>query len=163
MSNILILGIGNYLMKDDGVGSHIIEYILESGMELPEGVEAIDGGTAGYDLIPLMQGRDKIVIVDALKVDDEPGSVYRFTPEHLTSSKSSVFSHDLGVRDIIKQLQLSGYDPDIEIIGIVPEDIETLEIGISDSVKKSIPRVVEQILDAATFQKKEDYNVTKQA
>jgi hydrogenase maturation protease len=151
MSNVLILGIGNLLMKDDGIGSHVIQHILDSGMELPEGVEAIDGGTAGYDLIPLMMGRDKIVIVDALKGNDAPGSVYRFSPEHLASATQVYSLHDLGVREILKQLQLSGNDPAVEIIGIVPEDVTTLEIGISDSVKKSIPRVVEQIFEAAAF------------
>lgn len=151
MCKILILGIGNLLMKDDGVGSHIIQYLEESGVELPEGAEIYDGGTAGYDLIPLMKEREKIVIVDALKVDDEPGSVYRFSPEHLVSSKQVYSLHDLGVREIIKQLQILGDEPNIEIIGIVPEDIETLEIGLSDSVRKSIPKAVEQILDAAVL------------
>lgn len=139
------------MQKDDGVGSHIIRYIEEEGVKLPVDAEAIDGGTAGYDLIPLMQNREKIVIVDALKVDDEPGSVYRFAPEHLTSSKEIYSLHDLGVREIIKQLRLLGDDPKIEIIGIVPENIETLEIGLSDSVRNSIPKAVEQILDAAAL------------
>ena len=151
MCKILILGIGNLLQKDDGVGSHIIRYIEEEGVKLPVDAEAIDGGTAGYDLIPLMQNREKIVIVDALKVDDEPGSVYRFAPEHLTSSKEIYSLHDLGGRAIIKQLRLLGDDPKIEIIGIVPENIETLEIGLSDSVRNSIPKAVEQILDAAAL------------
>lgn len=151
MCKVLILGIGNLLMKDDGVGSHIIQHLHDSGVELPHEVEAIDGGTAGYDLIPLMIDREKIVIIDALKVDDEPGSVYRFSPEHLLSSKQIYSMHDLGVREIIKQLQILGDLPEIEIIGIVPEDIETLEIGLSDSVKKSIPKAVEQILSAAVL------------
>ena len=151
MCKILILGIGNLLMKDDGVGSHVIQYLQDAGIELPEDVEAIDGGTAGYDLIPLMKDREKIIIIDALKVNDEPGSVYRFSPEHLISSKTIYSLHDLGVREIIKQLQLLGDLPEIEIIGIVPEDIGTLEIGLSDSVQKSIPKAVEQILSAAVL------------
>lgn len=149
MCGILILGIGNLLQKDDGVGSHIIRYINESDIKLPDDAEAIDGGTAGFDLVPLMQNRKKIIIVDALRVGDVPGSVYRFSPEHLTSSKEVYSLHDLGVREIIKQLQLLGDSPEIEIIGVVPENIETLEIGLSDSVKNSIPKAVEQILDAA--------------
>jgi len=150
MRNVLVLGIGNMLQKDDGLGGHIINYLLESDIELPEGVEAIDGGTAGYDLVPLMKDRDKIVIVDALNVDDEPGSVYRFTPEHLTSKKEKFSLHEFGVKELINHLNLLGDDPPIEIIGVVPEDINTFEIGMSDSVKKSIPLVAEQILDSVT-------------
>ncbi len=148
MRNVLVLGIGNILQKDDGVGVHIVNYMIEEGISLPDGVEVIDGGTAGFDLIPLMKDRDKIIIVDALKVDDQPGSVYRFAPEHLVESRELYSLHDLGVREIIKQLHISGDDPEIEIIGIVPEDINSLEIGISDSLKQSIPRVTDQILDA---------------
>lgn len=151
MCRILILGIGNLLQKDDGIGSHIISYIEDNNIELPPDSEAIDGGTAGYDLIPLMKGREKIIIVDALKVDDAPGSIYRFAPEHLTSSKQIFSQHDIGVREIIRQLRLSGDDPKIEIIGIVPENIETLEIGLSDSVRNSIPKAVDQILKAAVL------------
>ncbi len=150
MRNVLVLGIGNILQKDDGVGVHIVNHMVEAGMSFPDGVEVIDGGTAGFDLIPLMKDRDKIIVVDALYVDDQPGSVYRFAPEHLVESRERYSLHDLGMREIIKQLSLSGDDPEIEIIGIVPEDIHSLEIGISDSVKKSIPRVADQILDAAT-------------
>ena len=150
MKNVLILGIGNILQKDDGIGPHVVTHILETGMALPEGVEVIDGGTAGFDLIPLMKGKDRIIIVDALHVDDEPGSIYRFAPEHLVETSQRYSLHDMGVREIIKQLRLSGDDPEIEIIGIVPEDIGTLEIGISDSVRESIPRVADQVLDAAT-------------
>lgn len=150
MRNVLVLGIGNILQKDDGVGVHIVNHMVETGMSFPDGVEVIDGGTAGFDLIPLMKDRDKIIIVDALQVDDQPGSVYRFAPEHLVESRERYSLHDLGVREIIKQLSLSGDDPEIEIIGVVPEDINSLEIGISDSIKQSIPRVAEQIMDAVT-------------
>jgi hydrogenase maturation protease len=150
LCDVLVLGIGNLLQKDDGVGVHVVNYMNETGTTVPRYVEIVDGGTAGYDLVPIMKGRKKIIIVDALKVDDVPGSVYRFTPEHLAQSKEKFSLHEVGVKELIRHLQLMGDDPVIEIIGIVPEDIQTLEIGTSDSVKKSIPRVVELILEAAT-------------
>ncbi len=144
-----MLGIGNILQKDDGIGVHIVNHIAEAGMELPGDVELADGGTAGHDLIPLMQGRDKIIIVDALRADDEPGSVYRFTPEHLSERKGSFSLHDVGIKEVIASLRILGEVPEIEIIGIVPEDIGTLGIGISDSVRESIPKAVREIFDAA--------------
>jgi len=150
MCDVLVLGIGNLLMKDDGAGVHIVNHMIDSGLPIPEYVEIVDGGTAGYDLVPIMKDRKKIIIIDALKVDDVPGSVYRFTPDQLAQSKQLYSLHGVGVKEIIKHLMLTGDDPVIEIIGVVPEDIQTLEIGISDSVKKSIPRVVDLILEAAT-------------
>jgi len=146
---VLVLGIGNILHKDDGVGVHVVNEISETVSDLPENVEVFDGGTFGYDLLPVMSGRKKIVIVDALKVDDEPGSIYRFPAGHLADCNNKFSLHDVGVKKIIDMLMLMGEYPEIEIIGIVPEDINSLDIGISDSVKKSIPKAVEYILEAA--------------
>jgi len=146
---VLILGIGNILHKDDGLGVFIVNEINTSVKDIPKNVELADGGVLGYDLLPLMSGREKIVIVDALKVDDVPGSIYRFPAKHLKDGNNKFSLHEMGVKKLVDMLTLTGETPDIEIIGIVPEDIHTLEIGISDSVKKTIPKAVEYILNAA--------------
>ena len=157
--NVLILGIGNILHKDDGLGVFIVNEINASVKDLPKNVEIADGGVLGYDLLPLMSGRDKIVIADALKADDAPGSIYRFPAKHLRDSNNKFSLHEMGVKKIIDMLTLTGETPEIEIIGIVPEDIHSLEIGISDSVKKSVPKAMEYILDAACYlnPSKEDF------
>ncbi len=146
---VLILGIGNMLHKDDGIGVFIVNEIINSVKDLPKYVEVADGGVLGYDLLPLMSGREKIVIVDALKTGDTPGSIYKFPAKHLADSNNKFSLHEMGVKKIIDMLTLTGETPEIEIIGVVPEDIQTLEIGVSDSVKKSIPKAVEYILNAA--------------
>lgn len=149
MHQTLILGIGNILQKDDGLGCHIISEMIASNL-VPGDVDVLDGGTAGYDLLGEMKGRKKIIIVDALKANDKPGSIYRFPAEHLKAKKGQSYSqHDTGMDRVIQMLWLMGEHPEIEIIGIVPEDISTLEIGLSDSVKAAIPKAVEQILRAA--------------
>ncbi|MDY6967603.1 MAG: hydrogenase maturation protease [Spirochaetota bacterium] len=149
MKNILILGIGNILQSDDGLGVYIVNHLMESDIQLPEGIEIIDGGTAGFDLLDVMAGRDKIIIIDALETDDTPGSVYRFTPNNLIDSRSMISLHEVGIMEVAKLLNLMGSEPEIEFIGIVPEDISTTDICISKSVKESIPVAIEQILDAA--------------
>ena len=149
MKNILILGIGNILQSDDGLGVYIVNHLMESDIQLPEGIEIIDGGTAGFDLLDVMAGRDKIIIIDALEADDTPGSVYRFTPNNLIDSRSMISLHEVGIMEVAKLLNLMGSEPEIEFIGIVPEDISTTDICISKSVKESIPVAIEQILDAA--------------
>lgn len=146
--DILIMGVGNILQFDDGIGVHIVNHMLDTGITVPDDVELLDGGTAGYDLIPYMTGKRKIIIVDALKADDVPGSIYRFTPDHLVGEERTFSLHDMGMRTILKTLELLGERPQVEIIGIVPEDIATFDIGMSTSVKEAIPRAVEQILDA---------------
>lgn len=144
--SVLILGIGNILQSDDGIGIHIVNHIAKS-IKLPDDVEAIDGGTAGFDLVPLLTGREKIIIVDALRVDDKPGSIYRFKPED--ARKTRAFSlHEVGIIEIIDMLRLLGENPEIEIIGVVPEDIDTLDMNISPSVRRSIPQVIIHIMDA---------------
>jgi hydrogenase maturation protease len=150
MRKVLILGIGNILRGDDGLGVAIVKHIEESGMALPRGVELLDGGTAGFDLLGLIDDYDKIVIVDALKTNDKPGSVYRFTPEHAVETRAQYSLHEVGIMEVIRTLKLMEHNPEIEFVGVVPENISDLDINISQAVRESIPRAVEVILDAAT-------------
>jgi len=151
MKSILILGIGNILQKDEGIGVHVVNSLVESDAFMRDDVEIIDGGTAGYDLLPLLGGRKKIVIVDALKIDDDPGSIYRFTPDRIQETGQPFSLHQVGIKSVLDLLRIRGENPNVEIIGIVPEDIESTEIGISDSVKRSIPRVVDEILNSISY------------
>jgi len=150
MRKVLILGIGNLLRSDDGLGVHIIRYIEEAGAVLPDGIELLDGGTAGFDLMGLIENYDKIVIVDALKANDAPGSIYRFTPDHAVETRSRFSLHEVGIMEVIRLLRLMNHKPEIEFVGIVPENISDFDINISPAVRESIPRAVEVILDAAT-------------
>jgi hydrogenase maturation protease len=151
MKKVLILGIGNILQSDDGLGVYIVNEIMDSDIELSDDVEIIDGGTAGFDLLHCMSDREKIIIVDALKVHDEPGSIYRFKPDQALLSKCMYSLHEVGITEVLKMLNILGHNPEVEIIGIVPGDIVTQEIIISDAVKESVPKAIELILDAATI------------
>ena len=149
MCNVLILGIGNILQSDEGIGVHIVNHILQSDIKLPDEVEVIDGGTAGFDLIPIMKNRDRIIIVDAVAVQDAPGSIYRFSPDNAMDTRAVFSLHEVGIMEVIRMLRIFGDNPEIEIIGIVPEDVKTLDINISPAVKESMPKAVDQILNAA--------------
>lgn len=144
---VLVLGIGNLLMRDEGVGVHVVNRIMEEG-DIPSGVEVIDGGTAGFDLVPLMKDREKIIIVDALSMEDSPGSIYRFTPEDVDSGRRGYSLHGIGIMDVIGMLRMMGDDPEIEIVGIVAEDISTLDISLSDAVMDAVPKAVSAVKDA---------------
>lgn len=151
VESILVLGIGNILQSDDGIGVYIINEMQSREDISLNDVEFLDGGTAGMDLLPLMTGRKKIVIVDALKFEDKPGSIYRFPAEKLYESGDVYSLHDVGVKQIIDMLHIMGEYPHIEIIGIIPEDIDTLNIGISNSVKNSVEKAVELIIETAVL------------
>jgi hydrogenase maturation protease len=150
MKKTLILGIGNILLSDEGLGVHIVNELASSGVSVPDDVEVFDGGTAGFDLIPLMKDRERIIIVDALKADSEPGSIYRFRAEQAVRRQSTFSLHEGGITEVLETMKLMGHTPDVEFIGIVPEDISTIDIRMSDAVKRSVPRAIELILSAAT-------------
>src|SRR4030042_7180736 len=81
VQDILILGIGNLLLKDEGVGVHVVERLRE--IPLPENVEVLDGGTAGLDLVDFIGGRKKLIVIDAVNAGEKPGTIYRLTEENL--------------------------------------------------------------------------------
>ncbi len=147
-SPVLILGVGNILMKDEGVGVHVVNQIQEMGEQLSPDVEIIDGGTAGFDLIPLMKGRRKIIIVDAMKMSDAPGSIYRFTPEDVATPSRGYSLHNTGILDVIRMLRMLGDNPEIQIIGIVTEDITTMEIAMSEALINAVPKAVSAVFNS---------------
>lgn len=141
---ILVVGVGNILMKDDGVGIRVIETLMQRS-DMPSCVEIIDGGTAGFDLLSYMKKRRKIIIVDSLKFDGESGSVYRFTPDELMQRQRGFSLHDVGIIEVIRALRLLGENPNVEIVGIVGEDI-SLDIGLSESVARAVHAAVQLVM-----------------
>ena len=120
----LILGIGNILLRDEGVGVRVIEAM--AGMALPEGVDAADGGTSGADLVDVLQDRQKIVVVDAAHAPDLPGgTVLRFTAEDMVQQRQANISmHQLGLVDSLNMARALGCPPkQVIIIGVVPKDM----------------------------------------
>lgn len=136
----LILGIGNILKKDDGVGVFIANYLEENYPELSESVDIIDGGTAGFDLIEYMAHRERIIVIDALLAESPPGSIYHFNAQHLSDNSVIYSQHQVGLAKIIDMMKVMGHDPTIEIIGIVPGDIDSSEIGLSPEVASSVSK-----------------------
>lgn len=146
----LILGCGNLLLKDEGVGVHLVEYLR--GKALPEGVELIDGGTAGFELVDFIQKAEKVVIVDAVKGGGNPGDIYCFSSEDFdTEAAPKTSLHDITLKDIFKTAQEFGPLPKIRIIGVEPKIIE-YGTELSPEIKRVLPKVSElalkEILDA---------------
>ncbi len=142
----LILGLGNPLRGDDGVGPRVVAELLRRG--LPDGVEVVDGGTRGLDLLHLLEGWEQAIIVDAAMLGRNPGEYVRFTPEeaHLLGTLVPLSSHAAQLADVLTLARALGRRlPDIIIYGIQPERMDWEE-GLSPAVEAALPRLVEDIL-----------------
>lgn len=145
----LIVGIGNIARKDDGLGIHAIHRLLESEAVIAPCIEVLDGGTTGYNLLSFMMNREHIIIVDALRTDGVPGSIYRFPAHLLHQAEARTAIPRFSLYELLCHVRLAGSNPDVEIIGVVPADIQSIEIGLSEPVENALPRVVAEIMKAA--------------
>lgn len=142
----LILGLGNPLRGDDGIGPRLVAELNRRG--LPDGVMAVDGGVRGLDLLHLLEGWDRVIIVDAAEMGRRPGEVVRFTPQeaYLAQATGSLSIHQTGLADVLALAQALGQPlPPIVIFGVQPERIEWGE-RLSPAVEEAIPFLVDAIL-----------------
>lgn len=139
-----IIGLGNLLMGDDGVGIHLTNELLK--MQLPDNVEVIDGGNCGLGLITLMEGADKVIFVDAIDSTQEPGSIVKIDPRQMKlRERSKAFSpHSLSLLKVLELAATLGYKQEIIIIGITPLSIEH-RTCLSPQVQASLPKVIDSI------------------
>ncbi len=145
MGRKIVLGVGNLLLRDEGVGIHAVKALAD--YEFPPDVEVIDGATAGCDLLPLISGAERVVIVDALEGGEPPGAVYRLTPQDFEqpASASTISLHEIGIIDVLRMLELmDGCIPPVVIIGVEPGKIE-VGLDLTPEVAASLPFVLELI------------------
>ena len=142
----MVLGVGNLLLSDEGVGVHVVRKLME--MALPPRVEVVDGGVRGLGLMGTVAGADCLIVIDAVRGGGPPGSIYRFDVEDLTKSpqmyKMSV--HEVGILDVLHVSRLVGQTPNTTIIGIEPKSLE-MGMDLSPEIQAKVPRVIELILD----------------
>jgi hydrogenase maturation protease len=143
----VIIGCGNLLLKDEGVGVHLIEYLKK--INLPKDIELVDGGTAGLDLLPFIKDAEKVVIIDAVCAGGSPGEIYCFNPSDFeTDSSLKVSLHDVTLKDVFRIMQKLGPVPKIRIIGIEPEDMD-IGTDLSPDLKEKLPKLAELALKVA--------------
>ncbi len=142
-----ILGIGNLLLKDEGFGVHVINY-LEDNYRLPEEVHLQDGGTAGIYMAPFLEEVDSLIVVDVIGVDAAPGTLHRFNGDELMGAnvQMSMSPHQLGLLEILEICKLRNQEPEhVEFIGIVPAEIDT-HIGLSEALSGKEIEVAEMVV-----------------
>jgi hydrogenase maturation protease len=129
MAETLVMGLGNILLSDEGIGVRVVEHLLEQ-YDFPEGVLVMDGGTLGLDLLPYVEEASRLVVVDAVQARKPPGTLIRLTgteiPTFLDASKVS--PHQEGLQDLLAVATLKGYLPG-EVI-FWGAQIESLGVGL---------------------------------
>jgi hydrogenase maturation protease len=122
---VLILGIGNSIMTDDGVGVKIAQ-ALQNEYRFPPQVEVVDGGTLGLDLLPKFEGVSHLVMIDAVEIGKQPGTRVRLEGEELPIALETKLSpHQMGLKDLLAVAQLMGNAPDqMVLIGVQPASTE---------------------------------------
>jgi len=137
-----VLGIGNVLLRDEGIGCHVAHALAE--IPLPD-VEIVDGGTCP-DVLHLFEDADKLVIVDAVKGGGTPGQIYRFYLEDITLEQKPFLSlHDMRLVDSLKLMQLWHNIDKAVIIGVEPREI-SWGLELSPEIQGKMPQIIDTIL-----------------
>ena len=153
-SVVLILGLGNPLRRDDGIGPWVIEELQRQG--LPDEITALDGGSGGLDILRVIEGWDNVIIVDAANVDAgrgavRPGEFVRFTPSEVQLAKSddSLSLHHAGLAEVLGLAEALDHAlPSIVIFGVQPGDVGWGE-GLSSSVEAGLSTLVDAVREEA--------------
>ena len=147
---VLVLGLGNVVCTDDGAGIAAV-YRLMREYDLPEGVLALDGGTLGLSLLPLVDSADQVILVDAIKGDGPPGTQVRIEGDEVAPAVYERLSpHQIGVADLLAGASLLDRYPErVLVIGVVPESIE-LGLERTPAVEASIPGLVQRVVEELT-------------
>jgi hydrogenase maturation protease len=144
MSGVVVLGVGNLIMGDEGVGVRCVEW-LEG--RLPAGVVAIDGGTSTHELLGELENLELLVIVDAVVADGPPGTVIRLEGDHIPSAFSNKLSpHQHGLNDLLANLRFLGRSPRrLVLYGVTPRRI-ALGMELSAEVAAVVPDVGARVI-----------------
>lgn len=146
-ADVTILGVGNVILRDEGFGVRVAEY-LDAHYEFPENVQIVDGGTLGIELTQYITGTNKLLVIDSINGGAEPGTLFRFHNDAVMDHfQEKVSAHEVGIQDVLALLTVTGHKiPEVIVIGAQPYDLEA-GVELSDGMQKLLPQVVAQALD----------------
>lgn len=148
-AGVLILGIGNVLMGDEGVGVHVVERLQEA--TLPDGVECLDGGTGSFVLLEPMQQASRVILIDAT-VDGAPaGTVRRLQPRFSKEYPRTLTAHDIGLKDLLDAFYLLGQPADVTLFAVSIDPLQDLSVELSPEVSAIVHYVAEAALAEASI------------
>ena len=147
IKKIVILGIGNLLLKDEGVGIHVLQALKDAPFPSDVDLELIDGGTSP-NVFYLLDGADKLIIIDAVLGGGDPGSVYRFRANDVAAEDKPILSlHQMGLLEGLKMMEQMASEPkEAVIIGVEPKEIGW-GLELSSDMQQKISQIVEVVLE----------------
>lgn len=140
----LVLGLGNTIMGDEGVGVHVVRALEQRS--LPAGVECLDGGTGGFVLLEPLQNADRIVLIDAAADGNAIGTVTRTTPKFSRDYPPTLTAHDIGVKDLLDAFYIQGGNRDVILYAITIDPLQSISLDLSTEIKKAADEAVARIL-----------------
>lgn len=145
MTKTLVLGVGNLLLSDDGVGIHTIQR-LQAAHIFPEEVQVVDGGTCGLDLLQFLEGIERLIIVDAAQMNQPPGTVVRLEGEQVPAYLALKTSpHEIGLPELLFAAKLTNiYPAHVVVFGVQPASLET-HLGLTPAVEARVEELVELV------------------
>lgn len=139
----LVLGIGNLLMGDEGIGVHSIQQLQKES--IPKDVHLLDGGTGGFHLLSFFQEYEPIILIDATMDGKPVGTVTLTEPRFTTDFPRTLTAHDIGLRDLVESAALVGGLPKMYLVTITIDEIRSMVTELSPEIANSIPKVVETV------------------
>ena len=136
---LLVLGIGNVLMGDEGVGVHVVRHLEKE--EIPDGVELLDGGTGSFLLLDPMQLARKVILIDATLDENFPGTVRRLVPRFSTDYPRTLAAHDIGLKDLLDAFYLMGHQIDVVLFAVSIEPLQELGLEMSPNLTARVPEI----------------------
>ncbi|KGK91640.1 Ni,Fe-hydrogenase maturation factor [Desulfosporosinus sp. HMP52] len=142
---IMVMGVGNILLSDEGLGVRFLDIFAKD--TFPDNVELLEGGTAGLELVHLIQDVDFLIIIDAINANAEPGALFRFQPGDLQviPEQYEVSFHQIGIVEVLTMAKILGNAPQTLIFGIQPKSLEW-GLEISADIEALFPRLKELVL-----------------
>ncbi len=136
---ILILGVGNVLLGDEGVGVHAARRL--GAFPFPPGVTVVDGGTGGFHLLPYFDDCDSMIMIDAAMDGQRPGTVSVLEPRFASDFPKALSAHDIGLRDLVESAVLLDSLPRIHLITVSIEEMQPMCMELSPPVSESLPGI----------------------
>ncbi len=164
--DIVIIGIGNILFKDEGVGVYAVRYLEENYDFFPT-VDMVDGGTLGFGLMSYYQTYKRVLILDTISINDTPGAVYNLPSEALIGlGNYRKTAHEVEVVEMLEICSMLESIAQVSVIGIIPEDIKSVDISLSDSVKNGFGGLIDEAVRelrrcGVKVSKKRDFSLEK--
>jgi len=139
-----VLGLGNILMSDEGVGVHAVRALEKH--TLPANVECLDGGTGGFVLLEPLQSAGRIILIDAAADGNPPGTVTRTTPRFSRDYPPTLTAHDIGVKDLLDVFYIQGGGPEVVLYAIAIDPQQPISMDLSAGAAKAAEEAVQRIL-----------------